>query len=280
MWRHILPNVLGPVIVSATLGVGGAILAESTLSFLGMGIQLPTPTWGNMLRASQSQMTTAPWIAFAPGAFIEHEPAFVIAPALVVEDQFADGSGKLSALPLAFAATGRVALAGWRRRAHSPDRVGRCAQPVGGHMRHCPRLAGGVCCFPRWADQVSGRRIGVAGGSAGWRHPDLAPRPGARQFDRAPRTIVTRSRLLEIVQHMLRAIRGPHGEKVVIGIREGAAATDRDEPRVGNVAEDHCFRTRTPWLHRGLRSGLTWRSIRAGHDRWRSIRAGHDRLGR
>jgi hypothetical protein len=66
------------------------------------------------------------------------------------------------------------------------------------------------------------------------------------------------------VQHVLRAIRGPHGQKVVIGVCEGAAATDRDEPGVGHVAEDHCFRTRTPWLRRGLRSGLTWRSIRAG----------------
>jgi hypothetical protein len=63
---------------------------------------------------------------------------------------------------------------------------------------------------------------------------------------------------------VLRPIRGPHGEEVVIGILEGAAATDRDEPRVGHIAEDYCFRTRTPRLRRGLRSGLTWRSMRAG----------------
>jgi peptide/nickel transport system permease protein len=70
MWRHILPNTLSPVIVAATLGVAGAILTESTLSFLGLGIQLPTATWGNMLRAAQSQMTTAPWLAFFPGLCI------------------------------------------------------------------------------------------------------------------------------------------------------------------------------------------------------------------
>jgi peptide/nickel transport system permease protein len=70
MWRHILPNALSPIIVAATLGVAGAILTESTLSFLGLGIQLPTATWGNMLRAAQPDMTTAPWLAFFPGLFI------------------------------------------------------------------------------------------------------------------------------------------------------------------------------------------------------------------
>jgi peptide/nickel transport system permease protein len=70
MWRHILPNATSALIVAATLGVGGAILTESTLSFLGLGIQLPTATWGNMLRVAQSNMTTAPWLAFFPGLFI------------------------------------------------------------------------------------------------------------------------------------------------------------------------------------------------------------------
>jgi len=70
MWRHILANAIGPVIVAATLGVGGAILTESALSFLGLGIQLPTPSWGNMLRTSQTTLTTAPWLALAPGGFI------------------------------------------------------------------------------------------------------------------------------------------------------------------------------------------------------------------
>jgi peptide/nickel transport system permease protein len=70
MWRHILPNALSPIIVAATLGVAGAILTESTLSFLGLGIQLPTATWGNMLRSAQSQMGTDPWLAVFPGLCI------------------------------------------------------------------------------------------------------------------------------------------------------------------------------------------------------------------
>ena len=106
-------------------------------------------------------------------------------------------------------------------------------------MRHRASLAGRVCCFPRGAEHLSGRGIGVAGGCARLRHLDLTPRPGARQFDRSPRAIVARSRLLEIVQHVLRAICGPYGEKVMIDIREGSPAPDRDEPRIGHVAEDH-----------------------------------------
>lgn len=65
--RHILPNSLAPVIVAATLGVAGAIIAESTLSFLGLGIQPPTPSWGNMLKDAQTDMQLAPWTAIFPG---------------------------------------------------------------------------------------------------------------------------------------------------------------------------------------------------------------------
>ena len=68
--RHILPNAIGPVIVAATLGVAGAILTESTLSYLGFGVQPPTPTWGNMLQNAQSEMYAAPWLAIFPGLLI------------------------------------------------------------------------------------------------------------------------------------------------------------------------------------------------------------------
>ena len=68
--RHILPNSLAPIIVAATLGVAGAIIAESTLSFLGLGIQPPTPSWGNMLNHATTEMDKAPWTAIFPGLFI------------------------------------------------------------------------------------------------------------------------------------------------------------------------------------------------------------------
>ncbi len=67
LWRHALPNSLGPVIVSTTLGVGNAILLESGLSFLGLGIQPPQPSWGNMIAGGRDLIVAAPWVAIAPG---------------------------------------------------------------------------------------------------------------------------------------------------------------------------------------------------------------------
>lgn len=69
--RHILPNTMSPIVVSATLGVAGAILTETTLSFLGLGISpAQMPTWGNILQFAQSQIRGAPWIALFPGLMI------------------------------------------------------------------------------------------------------------------------------------------------------------------------------------------------------------------
>ncbi|HKF16168.1 MAG TPA: ABC transporter permease [Candidatus Dormibacteraeota bacterium] len=70
MTRHLLPNALAPIIVAATLGIATAIIAESTLSFLGLGIQPPTPSWGNMLKDAQTDMSIAPWTAVFPGLAI------------------------------------------------------------------------------------------------------------------------------------------------------------------------------------------------------------------
>ncbi|HEY4131295.1 MAG TPA: ABC transporter permease [Gemmatimonadaceae bacterium] len=67
LWRHALPNSLGPAIVATTLGVGNAILLESGLSFLGLGIQPPQPSWGNMIAGGRDLIVTAPWVAIAPG---------------------------------------------------------------------------------------------------------------------------------------------------------------------------------------------------------------------
>jgi len=68
--RHLLPNSIGPVLVNATLGVAGAILLESGLSFLGLGVQPPTASWGNMLIEAKSTLGVAWWITIFPGAAI------------------------------------------------------------------------------------------------------------------------------------------------------------------------------------------------------------------
>jgi peptide/nickel transport system permease protein len=70
VWRHILPNALGPIIVQSALLMAYAILTESGLSYLGFGIQPPTPTWGNMLNDAQTYMTRYPWVAIFPGLMI------------------------------------------------------------------------------------------------------------------------------------------------------------------------------------------------------------------
>jgi peptide/nickel transport system permease protein len=65
--RHVLPNAIGPALVATTLGVGNAILLESGLSFLGLGIQPPAPSWGNMIAGGRDLLVVAPWVALAPG---------------------------------------------------------------------------------------------------------------------------------------------------------------------------------------------------------------------
>ena len=70
MFTQVLPNILGPILVIATLGVAGAILLEASLSFLGLGVQPPTPSWGSMLSQARDQLFTAPWVSLFPGLAI------------------------------------------------------------------------------------------------------------------------------------------------------------------------------------------------------------------
>ncbi|MGH7535024.1 MAG: ABC transporter permease [Gemmatimonadales bacterium] len=65
--RHLLPNALTPVIVASALGLGNAIMLEAGLSFLGVGVQPPTPSWGNLLASGRDTLVNAPWVASAPG---------------------------------------------------------------------------------------------------------------------------------------------------------------------------------------------------------------------
>ena len=68
--RHLMPNVIAPVIVAATLGVGGAIMAEAALSFIGLGAQPPTPSWGAMVAEGRDLLRVAPWVSIVPGVAI------------------------------------------------------------------------------------------------------------------------------------------------------------------------------------------------------------------
>jgi peptide/nickel transport system permease protein len=68
--RHILPNILAPLIVQATLAIATAIIAEASLSFLGLGQQPPAPSWGSMLSTAKNFLSLAPWMAWWPGLAI------------------------------------------------------------------------------------------------------------------------------------------------------------------------------------------------------------------
>ena len=70
MFRHIMPNAIAPIIVYGTMSVGGAILSEAALSFLGMGVQPPEPSWGLMLAEAKPLMFAAPWLTLWPGLAI------------------------------------------------------------------------------------------------------------------------------------------------------------------------------------------------------------------
>jgi ABC-type dipeptide/oligopeptide/nickel transport system permease subunit len=70
MFRHLLPNVLGPITVASTLAVGDVILLEAGLSFLGLGVQPPTPSWGGMIFDAKADIVSAPWTTLAPGLAI------------------------------------------------------------------------------------------------------------------------------------------------------------------------------------------------------------------
>jgi peptide/nickel transport system permease protein len=69
-WRHVLPNILAPVLVQATLAIAAAIIAEASLSFLGLGQQPPAPSWGSMLNTAKNYVDNAPWMAVWPGLAI------------------------------------------------------------------------------------------------------------------------------------------------------------------------------------------------------------------
>jgi peptide/nickel transport system permease protein len=70
IFRHILPNTLAPIIVAATIGVAGAIISEAYISFLGLGVQPPTATWGNMISGATNYIETAPWLWIFPGLLV------------------------------------------------------------------------------------------------------------------------------------------------------------------------------------------------------------------
>jgi hypothetical protein len=170
---------------------------------------------------------------------VERKPAQLVAQPLVVEHKFSDLVGELGALPLALPTAGLHAVAFSRCRPRGLDRVCRGSEFVGRHMAHRGGLAGsvrGMACCPA---QVSGRGVCMAGRRAGLSPGDLTPRPGTPEVNRPTWTVVLRPCLLEVVQHVRRAVSRPHREKTMIVVLEDPAATHGDESRISDLGEDH-----------------------------------------
>ena len=89
-----MPNVLGPVVVSAALSLGNTIMLESGLSYLGLGVQPPTPSWGGMIASGRDTLVNAPWVAVAPGIALV---LVVLATALIGDALRQHGPGRAAA---------------------------------------------------------------------------------------------------------------------------------------------------------------------------------------
>src|SRR5690606_15923529 len=91
LWRHVLPNISAPLIVEASLAVGIAITGEASLSFVGLGVQPPTASWGVMLTLAFNKVTEHPWMVFVPGTAI----ALTVLAINIVGDALRDALGRV-----------------------------------------------------------------------------------------------------------------------------------------------------------------------------------------
>jgi peptide/nickel transport system permease protein len=94
LWRHVVPQAMGPVLVATTLGVGNAILLEGGLSFLGLGVQPPAPSWGNMIAGGRDLILSAPWVALAPGLLLVFTVACCTVLGDALEARLREGSAR------------------------------------------------------------------------------------------------------------------------------------------------------------------------------------------
>ncbi len=97
LWRHVVPNALGAATVATALGVGNAILLESGLSFLGLGVQPPAPSWGNLIAGGRDLLLVAPWVSLVPGLLLVATVLASTAIGDALQDRFGAGRDAFSA---------------------------------------------------------------------------------------------------------------------------------------------------------------------------------------
>ncbi len=161
---------------------------------------------------------------------LEHIPAVFIPQPLVVQHKRPYFGGKVGTLPLAFQPPSFQPFRCRGRCSHRPDRVGRCTQFMGGHMGHHARLSSRESRFPCRALQLAGSAHRVTASDSRLSHREITSSPGACRLDRPARTVIIGLRLLEPRQDVLRAVRRPHGQQAMIGVLQGSAAPQCDQP--------------------------------------------------
>ena len=184
-------------------------------------------------------LTDAPGLVSRRVSAIERKPAQLVAEPLVVDDEVADLVGELGALPPAFQTARLHAVCFARGRARGLDRVGRCTQLVSRDVANRRGLAGGIRGMSRRRRQVSSCRVRMARRRAGDSPRDLIARPRPPEVDGSTWPLVVRPRLLEVMQHVLRAVSRPDRKTPMIIVTKDSAATHSDEPRITDFGKDH-----------------------------------------
>src|SRR3954453_8079148 len=175
----------------------------------------------------------------APDSAVEGEPADRVAKPLIVQDEVPDRLRQLKALPSALAPTGLFGFGPWRSRPGRLDGVCGCPQLMGRDMTHSGRLARRVRRVTRSPAQVAGGPVRMAGRGPRHRPRHVAARPRPPQLDRSPRTFVVWTNALEMVEDVLGAVGRPEGKEAVVLVAEETTPTDRDEPGIADLRQDH-----------------------------------------
>ena len=160
---------------------------------------------------------------------------------MIVEYERSNFLRELGALPPALHTSGLGAIRFVCRSLHGLDRVSGRSEFVRRHVADCGSLPGSVSSMPRCPAEVSCCAIRVASGAASLPPRDLTARPGTPEVYRPTRAIVLRTRLRKVVQHVLRAIRRPYREEMMVVVLERPATTYGDETGIANLGQDHAI---------------------------------------
>jgi len=178
---------------------------------------------------------------------VEDVPADGASALLIVENEFTDSGREVHPLPLPFLGSSLRSVVGWDACAGRPDAVRRSAQVMGGDVSHRNRLTRRQCSELRWIGYPAGRGIRPESRWVCVTHTHLTADPGSTDIDSLAGPAVTWLMVLEQMQHVLGAKKGPVSQQSVVFVRQSPPTTDRDQPRITLFREDR--HTPIPTMH-------------------------------